>query len=295
MPEAPLPIFQIQDFNTRLQQERYFYLKPFSQHLQEHDFIQKPHKHDFYILLFITRGTGTHTIDFETYPVKPNTVFFLTPGQVHNWQLTPDTEGYILFFNPAYYLLDFPHHKLQNFPFFQNLLHKPFLILSDADLLKLESIIKSMEQELRQQQAYTNAIIRNYLDILLLQLTRLYQTEKQEKQLPAGMHSQLEQLENLIDAHYKEHLPVSYYAQQLNVSAKQLNEICKRAIGQTTTELIQNRIILEAQRLLAYADLTVTQVAAELGYFDATYFFRFFKKKVGQTPEQFKNSQLYLS
>ncbi len=292
MPEELLPTYQIQDFNPQYHQEHYFYLKSFSRHLQEHAFIQKPHRHDFYILLFITHGTGTHIIDFKPFPVQPNTVFFLTPGQVHSWQLSSDTDGFIIFFNPSFYLLDFPHHKLYNFPFFHSQLHKAFLMISAADWANLGLLVEKMQQELLQQQPYSDAIIRNYLDILLLQLTRHYHNQYKGFQLATSVQTQLELLEDLIEKHYKEHLPVSFYADQLHVTSKQLNEISKKATGHTSTELIQNRIILEAQRLLVHSDFTVTQIAAELGYFDNAYFFRFFKKHVGQTPEQFRSSQL---
>lgn len=97
MPEEHLPVYQIQDFNAQEHKERFFYLSSFASHLKEHLFIQKPHKHNFYILLFISKGQGTHTIDFKEYPVQAKTVFFLTPGQVHSWQLSDDTDGYIIF------------------------------------------------------------------------------------------------------------------------------------------------------------------------------------------------------
>jgi AraC-like DNA-binding protein len=107
--------------------------------------------------------------------------------------------------------------------------------------------------------------------------------------MPGGELLLLQTLENLIEEHYKEHLPVTFYADQLHVTTKHLNEICKRALAKTTNELIQERSVLEAQRLLIHSELTSTQIAAELGYFDTTYFFRFFKKHTGQTPEQFRS------
>ncbi|MBJ6119727.1 helix-turn-helix domain-containing protein [Pontibacter sp. BT310] len=292
MPEANLPIYQIKDFNASSQQERYFYMKSFAQHLQEHAFIQKPHKHDFYMLLFVTQGAGTHTIDFETYPVEPGSTFFLTPGQLHSWQLSPETDGFIVFFTPSFYLLDFSHHKLYSFPFFHGLMHKPMLQLSAKDWASLKTILHSIEIELAAQQLYADAIIRNYLDILLLQLSRLYKSEKQEQQLPVGMLSQVEVLQNLIEENYKEHKPVSFYADKLHTTPKQLNEYSKRVLGKTITDLIHDRVILEAKRLLVHSDLTISQVATELGYFDNAYFFRFFKKKTNYTPEQFRKENL---
>ncbi len=92
-----LPVYQIQNFKETSGHHHHFYLNDLKAHLQEHSFIQKPHKHDFYILIFFTQGSGTHTIDFQIYPVEPDSVFFLSPGQVHAWQLSANTEGFVIF------------------------------------------------------------------------------------------------------------------------------------------------------------------------------------------------------
>jgi AraC-like DNA-binding protein len=288
MPAEHLPIYQIQDFDAEKQKERYFYLNNFAAHLQEHQFIQKPHKHSFFILLFITQGSGSHTIDFKEYPVRPGTVFFLTPGQVHSWQLSADTDGFILFFTPEYYLLGFPHKKLYSFPFFNTLLHQPLLQVPDSDQAFFLHIIQYMQQEHLGEQILKDDVMRDYLDIMLIYLRRLYEAVDNEAHIPATAMPQLQQLEKLIDRHYKEHPPVSFYADQLHMTTKQLNDTCKRATGKTTTELVQERVLLEARRLLVHSDLTVTQVAASLGYYDSAYFFRFFKKQLNETPEQFR-------
>jgi AraC-like DNA-binding protein len=290
MPAEHLPIYQIKDFNAEEHHTRYFYLHSLAAHLQEHKFIQKPHKHNFFILLFVTKGTGTHTIDFIEYPVSPNTVFFLAPGQVHSWQLSDESEGFIIFFSPEFYLLEFPHKKLYGFPFFNTPLHQPLLLLPEAELASLLSIIQRMQQEHTQQQLMKDDVIRAYLDIMLILLMRIYEAQHKDKQVPAVLLPQLKKLMNLVDQHYQEHQPVSFYADQLHTTPKQLNDSCKRATGKTTSELIQERVLLEARRLLVHSDLSVTQVAAALGYFDNAYFFRFFKKHTGQTPEQFRST-----
>ncbi|MEJ8756711.1 helix-turn-helix domain-containing protein [Pontibacter sp. H259] len=288
MPDKQLPIYEIQDFKTSQKQEKYYYLSDLKSHLQKHLFIQRPHKHNFYILLFITQGSGTHTIDFQEHPVMPNSVFFLTPGQVHSWQLSEETDGFILFFSPEFYLLEFPLQKLQRFPFFQAALRAPLLQLGVAELAPIIQSIHVMQQEQKAQQMLKDDLLRDYLDITLIQLARLYtDCYKQQHETTTSLPL-LNQLDTLIDQHYKEHQPVSFYADKLHVTPKQLNESCKRAYDKTTTELIQNRIILEAKRLLVHSNLTINQLAAELGYFDNAYFFRFFKKHTGQTPEQFR-------
>ena len=289
MPEKLLPVYQIQDFNAPFPKREGFYLKTFEAHLREHAFIQKPHKHDFFILIFVTKGSGTHTVDFQTYPVASNTVFFLIPGQVHAWQLAADTEGFVIFFSTEFYLLGHPQKKLFQFPFFNVLLHKPLLLLSEKERAEALAILDLIWKEYEGREWKQEDVLRDLLDILLIKLARIYQAKNASAANAAsGTLTQLQQLESLIDRHYREHKPVLFYADSLAQTAKHLNDLCKQTLGKTTTELIQDRTILEAQRLLIHSDLTITQIAAKLGYFDNSYFSRFFKKKTGKTPEQFR-------
>lgn len=290
MQKERLPVYRIQDFNAEAQKERYFYLSPFAAHLQEHLFTREPHKHSFYIILFITQGSGTHTIDFNRYEVRPNMVFFMTPGQVHSWELSDDADGFVIFFTPEFYLTQFPHRKLYDFPFFNVLLHKPILFVSEGEKASLMQTIQTLQEEYRNDGLMRSDMLSRYLDIFLIHLTRIYQSQGTEIETQGGELSVLQALENLIEQHYKEHLPVTFYADRLNVTTKHLKQVCQRSLGKTTSELIQERSILEAQRLLVHSELTSSQIAAELGYFDNTYFFRFFKKHTGTTPELFRGS-----
>ncbi|QNF35533.1 helix-turn-helix domain-containing protein [Adhaeribacter swui] len=286
MPEKLLPVYQIQDFDQLVTTKNSdFYLNTFENHLREHTFIQKPHKHDFFIILLITQGTGTHTIDFVTYPVAPQMAFFLSPGQVHAWQLSDDTRGHILFFSLDFYRTQ---QHLQNprlFPFFHGLFQKPVLQIPLEQLTPLMDIVTQLKQELTHKEWQWPEVIREYLMILLVKLSRIYKV--QYTNLPVS-NSLWEQLEILIEQNFKKHQPVSFYAENLNLTEKQLNEACKNTFNKTTSALIQERVLLEAQRLLTHSNLTITQIAAELGYFDNSYFGRFFKKHTGQTPEQFR-------
>lgn len=292
MPEEPLPVYQIQDFDSLVTTKKSdFYLIFFENHLREHAFIQKPHKHDFFIILFITQGTGTHTIDFVTYPVAPHAIFFLSPGQVHAWQLSDDTQGFILFFSLDLYRTQQTLQDPNLFPFFHGLFHKPVLTVQPDQLTPFLEIIARMEQELSGRAWQWPEVIRDYLMILLIKLSRIY--KETYTHLPVG-NLLWEQLELLIEQHFKQHQPVSFYAGKLNVTDKQLNEACKNTFNKTTSALIQERIILEARRLLTHSGLTITQIAAELGYFDNSYLGRFFKKHTGQTPEHFRQNTWYL-
>ena len=292
MSDKNLPVYDIQDFKLPVKSEPVFYVNLFQDHLRANPFVQKPHKHNFYILILITHGSGTHTIDFVTYPVKPQTVFFLSPGQVHSWQLSNDIAGYILFFNLDFYLLGFPANKLQQYPFLNTQLQAPVLNLSVEQTEPIIQIFQELWHETQQKGWKHQDLIRNYIDVLLIRLARFYFLQNSNSLSAAGNFTDLQKLEALVELHYKQHKPASFYAQLMNLSLKQLNQQVKQALGKSVTDLIQNRLILEASRLLLHTDMNITRIAAELGYFDNSYFTRFFKKRSGQTPEQFRQAQL---
>jgi AraC-like DNA-binding protein len=288
MRKQHVPIYQIQDFEPPARKDRYFYFNSFAAHLQEHRIAHVAHKHDFYILLFVTQGTGTHTIDFREYEVQPGTVFFIKPGQVHNLALSPDADGSIIFFTQGFYAREYPGKALHDFPFFNAMLYNPMLRLTPHEEASLMPLLHLLKQEYDQARPMRDAILSRYLDILMMELTRIFRPSDDAAGIIGKEQTILQNLERLIDLHYKEHQPVSFYAEHLHITTRHLNDICKQSLGKTTKELILNRLLLEAQRLLVHANLTSSQIAVELGFYDNTYFFRFFKKHAGCTPEQFR-------
>ncbi|WP_057939172.1 AraC family transcriptional regulator [Algoriphagus resistens] len=289
MPSSPLPIFHIPDFSPDTLDSSHFYFAQLKNHLATHKFIQKPHKHDFYIIVVFTQGKGSHTIDFKTFPVEPGDVFFLSPGQVHSWKLSADSDGYILFFSADFYTAAFSRKRLNEYSLFNSILAYPRLETDSAQAKEITSFFEKIDQENSQPTLFTKDLLRNYIDILLVLLYRFKVSKgsfsKQEKLI----HNQFQELELLIDTHFKKHREASFYADQMSMSMKQLNTLCKNTVSKTSSQLILGRVILEAQRLLTHSDLNVSEIAYELAFDDSSYFSRLFKKKTGHTPEQFRN------
>ena len=100
------PVYNIQNFKADLSKKE-LYINTFKNHLKAHSFIEKPHRHNFYLLVLFTNGTGKHEIDFAKYEIKPGSLFVLQPGQIHNWQLSADIDGYIFFYSQEIYNLYF--------------------------------------------------------------------------------------------------------------------------------------------------------------------------------------------
>ena len=95
----------------------------------------------------------------------------------------------------------------------------------------------------------------------------------------------------LIDQYFREHKPVGFYADRLGISNVQLNSTCRRETGRSAQSLIHERIVLEARRLLAYSDLDITALGYALGFSDPAYFTRFFSKRQGIPPREFRQLQ----
>ncbi len=288
MPAETLPIYQIPDFETEKINPSEFYYSELEVHLKTHLFIQKPHKHDFYIVLLITEGTGTHTIDFRNYPVKPGTSFFLSPGQVHSWELSEDTKGHILFFSGSFYSAFFTQKKLMSLTFFRSNISIPFMDLAANEREELLFYFKRINKEFQNPGWSSHTQLASYTDLLLTNAFRYYLTKNREAIQPIKEHDLFQKLEMLIEAGFMDHREVGYYAQQMNISLKQVNSIAKKSVGKTVSNLIMDRVMLESKRLLTNSSLTVAEIAAKLKFDDPSYFSRLFKSKTFFTPEQFR-------
>ena len=132
---------------------------------------------------------------------------------------------------------------------------------------------------------YIPSILRSYLDVLLFKLASLIKSDTLEEALPVSL---IPELETLIELHYKEHHSVSFYAEQLHTTSQQLNTITKNYLNKTVPDLLRERLIAEAKRLLVYSSLTISEIAYQLNFNDNSYFNRFFKKAENVTPEQFR-------
>ncbi|QHL88916.1 helix-turn-helix domain-containing protein [Nibribacter ruber] len=287
MPQK-LPVYRIPDFTAARALANGFHVVDLQAHRAKHAFVQAPHKHDFYLLLYVKTGAGTHTIDFTAHPIQANSFYFLTPGQVHAWDLAPDTQGTLLFFTAEFYRGTQEADTLRQFPFFQSWQHPPVLFSSEEHMLPIQQLLQQMQQEYSQARTFQQDALRAYLELLLIQLARLYPKAERQPEAP-NWPFQLYQLENLVEQHYLEHQPISFYARALHLTPKYLNELCKQNLGKTTSDLLQERLILEAKRLLTHSPhLTIAQIGAVLGFEDNSYFSRFFKKHTGTTPEKFR-------
>ncbi len=288
-----LPVFNIsnfQDYNECMEFDSSFYVRNFNDHIKENCFIEKPHGHDFYLMLLITKGSGKHIIDFHEYKIEPGAMFILSPGQVHQWFLSPDTDGYVLFFTKRYFLQDYTRSKLDSLPFFKSTFSIPYLKLEASANEVVGNIYKQIILEYQSHLLDYHQMIRIHLNAILIELSRVYSDTNIEGKAYNYELLQLHRYESLIDTYFKEHNGLSFYADKMNISSKQLSYLTKKVVGKTPSEMLMERIILEAKRLIIHSDLSISTISDNLNYNDNSYFIRIFKKYCNKTPDQFRNT-----
>lgn len=287
-----LPVFNISNFKDYcncMGFDSNFYIRKFSDHVKDNLFISVPHAHDFFLMLLVTKGSGKHFIDFKEYNVHPGAMFVLAPGLIHRWIMSKDIDGYILFFTKQYFMLDFKHDNLSRFPFFNPNSSIPYISLRKKEIQEIYNFYKLMDKEYHQRDLDYHEMIRMYLNSVLINLSRKLLKKNSAKYAYNYEIVQLHTFYDLIENHFKEHLPLSYYCEKMNISTKQLSYLCKKLIAKVPSELLIDRVILEAKRLIIHTDLSISQISNELNYNDNSYFIRLFKKTCKQTPDQFRN------
>ena len=294
MPQKTLPVFNIEKF-THSGRDSDFYANTLSVHLNKYGFIFTPHKHDFFFVALCTKGKGVHTIDFKNYEIQPGSLFVFSPGQTHSWVLSDDAEGYIFFHTKDFFDMNFLAMKIKDYPFYCSIYNAPLINLKDQPLRQAKEIFEHIVDE------YTHTYLMKFqkiyvlLGLLYVNLSRSYLPQEQIDKQNLNYLARLRELEDLVEANYKTVKSAGEYADMMHISEKHLNRICKECINKTTTDMIMDRIMLEAKRLLILSGSNVSEVAAELGYFDVSYFSRLFKKRCEMTPLAFIRSYLATS
>ncbi|HHZ65476.1 MAG TPA: helix-turn-helix domain-containing protein [Flavobacteriales bacterium] len=251
-----------------------------------------PHRHNYYEIFLFIEGGGTHEIDFEVFPIESNSVHFVSPGQVHKVKRELDSFGYVLFFSRDFYYLNLPNKNiLYELPFLNNNTTKPILNLSDSDFQIFKSLVESIKNEYRSDHELKEPVIRSYLNIILLKSKGFFDQLKSDTSPEDNLSSDLiYNFKMLVEKNYRKLHLVKEYADLLSTTPEQLNEKARKIRGKTASDLVSDRIILEAKRLLMYSEFSNKEIAYFLNYEDPSYFSRFFKNKIGVSPSEFREN-----
>ena len=257
---------------------------------------RKPHRHAFFHLIWFTQARGKHMVDFKEYEQADDTLFILHPGQVH--QVLEDKQaggnkGHAISFTEEFYFArnEDDQSNFQGLTILHDFHNTAPIHLSEHASRSFQGLVHLMEQEMKWCQFKRN-VVKQYLAAFLTIAERERKKQildEQEAETAMNDHRTM-LLRQLLEKHFRQEHQAGFYASEFALTPKRLNEISRINTGKTVTELLHERLMLEAKRNLAFSNVSVKEICYDLGFEDPAYFSRFFKHHTGVTPQDFRET-----
>lgn len=255
--------------------------------------IDVPHRHDYYTVILIEEATGRHLIDYHSYDLGPLQVHFVSPGQVHQMVTVTRPKGSVFTFSRDFLVKNnIPESFISNINLFRQFGETPPLDIDEVTFGRLSRILEEMWTCLPLDMHYRNRALGALLQLFLIYCNNsclLDPTQLDEENSGVCM---LRDFKTLVNNNYHKWHKVTEYAPSLHISPKHLSHTVKGLTGKTAKELIQDRLTLEAKRLLFHTDLTIKEIAYQIGFEEPLHFSSFFKKQTGLSPSQYRQTKV---
>lgn len=243
---------------------------------------------DYFNIIWLKKGNAQYQIDFQTFLAADETIIFLAPGQVFTVLSEEVVEGHRLAFDSDFYCLNTHHHEIGcNGLLFNDFSTAPYIQVDEQDSLELLHLVKEIEKSLKSSGTARTELLQSYLKIFLIKTTHIKKMQRGFEVEVDEVVDPLTDFNHLVNQHFRKVHSVSEYAEMMFLSPKSLSKKLAK-FGQKPSKIIQERLILEAKRLLYHTEKDVKEITYELGYDDPSYFSRFFKKHTGYAPAQFR-------
>ena len=244
----------------------------------------QPHQHDFEELLIGTEGSLEHFIDFRYEEIQAPYLCFVTKGKVHRvipravngkchvWGIRFRSE---FIAETTFHLYQFFHDNAN-------------LALEGGRCFdRLVQICQMMQDELKQQDPDLG-VVKHLLSALFVMIESDHQRKQGESEPGPSQGTTFSHFLKILEEHFRTDAGVEFYAGQLFMTSRNLNQITQKMVQQSVSEMIETRKLIEAKNLLTSTDQSISEIAFTLGYKEKSYFSKVFKKKSGQTPSEFR-------
>ncbi len=248
------------------------------------------HQVNFFAILCFTSGQGIHSVDFKDYQCEKGSLIILRKDQLHKF--ADDTlDGQLILFTFEFLGSYFEENEaFKSLLIFNEFLASPKLKLKNHQYREIDQIINRLHQEyIEVNDSLSPGIIRSELQILISKIFRI------KAHINSFNHDkkylkEFIRLNQLVEDKYKDTLKVMDYARMIGVSTKTLNSITRSIVNKNAKEFIDEICLNHIKRKLIRSKLSIKEIAYGSGFNETSNFYNYFKKRIGQTPEEYRNS-----
>lgn len=250
-----------------------------------------PHVHEFYQIVWFRRGNGTHRIDFVDYPVRDNTIFFISPGQIHAFDGNDDYSGVIVLFNASFLVDEETSESIfLKYNVFNAYDSLPYYKVNEEEAERLMLLVNEMNREYSLTGAFAH---KDYMQYLVRLFLIRVQRSGERQELPKLYVSSIAnrtfvRFRQLLEQNFHRIHTVKEYADMLSISSRTLTKYVSESAHTSPLRIINDRIVLEAKRQLQHTALSIKEIGFSLGFEDPSYFVKFFKRMTGSMPGEFR-------
>ena len=261
------------------------------QNTNSHNFL-KPINCPFYQILVFDTSTKFE-INLTQYVCSGSTILFLTPYQQFKWLDANKTELKLIQFHGDYYCIEYHKNMIScNGILFNNIYEKPFFNITKSYYDEIVNTIEKMDKEIQNEivSPFTDSIVKSYLQLILSISSKeksKYLIDLKPNELP---NKDLVYFQDLLEKHYKTERSMAFYAAEFSLSTDAFSKKVKKQFSKSPSQLINERVILEAKKLLHLTYKSIKEIAQELNFEDEFYFSRYFKKNVGVSPSSYRKN-----
>jgi AraC family transcriptional regulator, transcriptional activator of pobA len=285
-PKAKVPTYGLYGEDDARSPDFWIHAESIASRSQLYNWEIRQHRHEsFFQILQVRNGTGDAALGERRERLSPGTIVTVPEKLTHGFRFSHDIDGQVITLMTSRLPARRPGTG------WKSLMPQPSvtrLTAGSADGDYLTTTLDRIGDELAVGFGARSSLIEAYVEIVL---TLLASREPGSDMTASRDKSRIDQLNDLIGAHFRQHHPVEFYAGEIGVSPTHLNRICRNETGRSMNELLKDRIMSQARRDLVFTFMTAQEIAWDLGFSDPAYFTRFFTREAGVTPRQFREQE----
>lgn len=261
------------------------------QFFAEHPNALEAHAHAFYKIIWFQHASGVHSVDFVDYPVSDNTIFFIAPGQVHQFDGSTTNCGVAIHFNASFMSDEASSESIfLKYDLFGAYDSMPYYKVSPSEAQHLMTLVDEMKSEFALSNAFAHREYMQYLvRMFLIRVQRNGERSPKTKLNVCSVANRtFVRFRQLLEQNFRSVHTVGAYADMLHISSRTLSKYVDESAHISPLQLINDRIALEAKRQLQHSTLSIKEIGYNLGFEDPPYFVKFFKRMTGTIPNEFR-------